>query len=147
MSDSSGDAEGKLDYHDAAVNFRDLNAMQTVLLVEKDPQIRQLCHLELEENGYNLLEACDEAEALLVAELYRRTIDLLVVDVAIQPIDGTEFVSQMLKLRPFLKVLIISDFSESEFRRIAEIAGTFSYFSKRLFAGSLLDHVRALLKT
>jgi CheY-like chemotaxis protein len=45
-----------------------LESPKTVLLVEDDPQVRMRIHTRLESQDYNLLEACDGVDAMVIAE-------------------------------------------------------------------------------
>jgi len=90
-----------------------VNQPPTVLLVDDDARVRQWIHEELERLGYNLLEAADGADALVIAELHRGPIDIVVTDVVMPRVDGPGLVKALLALRPDLKVLFISGYPEA----------------------------------
>src|SRR5450432_2824420 len=85
----------------------------TVLLVDDDPRVRKWIHEELEKLGYDLLEAGDGAEALVIAEYHRGPIDIVVTDVMMPRVDGPELVKALVALRPDVKVLYISGYPET----------------------------------
>jgi two-component system cell cycle sensor histidine kinase/response regulator CckA len=56
---------------------------QAILLVENRDPIRTQLHNFFEANGYNLLEAADETEALAVAEMHEGRVDLVIADASL----------------------------------------------------------------
>ena len=64
--------------------------METILLVEDDEMVRRLFHNYLESCGYNLIEARDGDEALLLADLYEDSIEYLVTDLVMPKLGGLE---------------------------------------------------------
>ena len=84
---------------------------QTILLVEDEPGILKLCKLILERNGYTLLAFEKAADAIKMAEQYNGTIDLLVTDVMMPEMNGSELSKKLLAARPDLKILFISGYT------------------------------------
>jgi two-component system cell cycle sensor histidine kinase/response regulator CckA len=83
----------------------------TILLVEDEPSILNLCKLMLERNGYNVLEAGTSAEAIRIAETYTGIIDLLLTDVIMPDMNGSELSKKLLVTHPALKTLFMSGFT------------------------------------
>ena len=84
---------------------------ETILLVEDEPAILKLCQLMLERNGYVVLAAATAAEAIKKSENYRGTIDLLVTDVIMPEMNGSELSKKLLSVRPNLKTLFMSGYT------------------------------------
>ena len=84
---------------------------QTILLVEDEPGILKLCKLILERNGYTLLAFEKATDAIKMAEQYTGTIDLLVTDVMMPEMNGSELSKKLLAARPDLKILFISGYT------------------------------------
>ncbi len=84
---------------------------QTILLVEDEPGILKLCKLILERNGYTVLAFENAADALQMAERYHETIDLLVTDVMLPEMNGSELSKKLLATRPDLQILFISGYT------------------------------------
>jgi diguanylate cyclase (GGDEF)-like protein len=59
-----------------------------ILITEDEPHLREILRLQLENAGYDIIEACDGAEALVRAEA--ETPDLILLDVMMPNMDGYE---------------------------------------------------------
>lgn len=86
--------------------------IRTILLVDDHEMVLRALHNYLEKRGYNLLEAHDGEEALLIAECYPALIHVLVTDLLMEPMNGRELVRQLLPLRPDMQVIIMSGFPD-----------------------------------
>jgi DNA-binding NtrC family response regulator len=84
----------------------------TVLLVDDHEMVLRALHNYLEKRGYNLLEARDGEEALLIAECYPAMIHVLVTDLVMARVNGRELIRQLLPLRPEMQVIIMSGFPD-----------------------------------
>ena len=81
---------------------------ETILLVEDDPPIRRLIRRSLESQGFQLLEASNGQDALLVAAEHSGPIDLLVTDVVMPRMDGFTLGERLVESHPEVRVLFIS---------------------------------------
>jgi two-component system, cell cycle sensor histidine kinase and response regulator CckA len=100
-------------YLDQTAGEADRLGVKTILLVDDDRAVRKLLRKLLEKGDYMVIEAPDGEEALLVARLHDKPIDLLITDVAMPGISGTDLVRQFAPLHPESKFLLISGFSSS----------------------------------
>jgi PAS domain S-box-containing protein len=85
---------------------------ETVLLAEDQPTIRNTLREFLEAEGYKVLEAQNGNEAHEIAKNYVGRIDVLVADVIMPHIRGTELAKLLTELRPEMCVVLISGYSE-----------------------------------
>jgi two-component system cell cycle sensor histidine kinase/response regulator CckA len=85
---------------------------EIVLLVEDEPGIRELSRAFLEGLGYTVLLAGSGKEALKVADNYAANIDLLITDVIMPGMRGTELAAELRSRRPHMKVLYVSGFAD-----------------------------------
>ncbi|MEW5854665.1 MAG: response regulator [Myxococcota bacterium] len=69
--------------------------MPTVLVVDDDPQIRELLRRLLTREGWRVLEACHGEEALL--QMQRQVPDLCILDVDMPVLDGLRARRRMLE--------------------------------------------------
>jgi two-component system cell cycle sensor histidine kinase/response regulator CckA len=85
---------------------------ETVLLVEDEDIVRELSRQVLESCGYDVIEASSGGEALEIYKGAGRKIDLLMTDMVMPEIDGTELARRLDGLQPGLKVLFTSGYLE-----------------------------------
>jgi two-component system cell cycle sensor histidine kinase/response regulator CckA len=87
---------------------------ETILIVEDQERIRVLTKAFLEQQGYIVLVAENGLEALSVVDGCSGPIHLLITDVVMPGIRGTEVAERLLKCRPNTQVLYISGYSDEE---------------------------------
>ena len=79
--------------------------METILLVDDEPDVRAVARDVLAAKGYRILEAANAEEALRVAQEHSEPIDLLLTDVVMPGLHGHELAAQLRAQRTRLKVL------------------------------------------
>jgi DNA-binding response OmpR family regulator len=100
----SGERSG---YGPAATLVRGLDSPgHTVLVVDDDPSIRLLCRLNLELDGWRVREAATLAQAR--DELAHGDVDVLVLDVHVGSGNGVEFLGEIRRERPGLRVAMLT---------------------------------------
>jgi signal transduction histidine kinase len=87
---------------------------ETVLVVEDEEIVRELVCEVLEGQGYNVICAADGLEAMAMAEKFDGTIHLLVTDVIMPNMNGQELAGKLSGLRPEMKVLYVSGYSDND---------------------------------
>ena len=80
-----------------------------LLLVEADPSIRNLVANRLENEGYELLGACNPAEAMGWVDTYEGPIAVLVTNLVMPDISGTELAQRILLRYPHLVTVFMFD--------------------------------------
>ncbi|HXT85740.1 MAG TPA: PAS domain S-box protein [Verrucomicrobiae bacterium] len=85
---------------------------ETILLVEDEKGVRDLAREYLTEAGYIVLEAENAEQALRIARESTAKIDLLFTDVVMAGISGRQLAEQMQQLRPGLRVLYMSGYTD-----------------------------------
>lgn len=84
---------------------------ETVLFVEDEECVRLPAFEFLSRQGYHVLQACDGQDAVRVAAAYDGVIHLLVTDVIMPHMGGTELATYFWKERPETRVLYVSGYS------------------------------------
>src|SRR5271155_3526190 len=84
---------------------------EVILLVEDEDMARQLARTILETSGYVILEACNGREGLTICETNQGHIDLLLSDVVMPELSGSELAEQAVKLRPAMKIMFMSGYT------------------------------------
>ena len=85
---------------------------ETILLVEDQRDVREVAREFLQISGYKVLEAKDGTEALSVAEAHGSSIDLMITDMIMPGMTGTELAAQMKELRPDMRVIFMSGYAD-----------------------------------
>jgi PAS domain S-box-containing protein len=123
-----------------------LRGSETILLAEDQPAIRSVLREFLETHGYKVLEAQNGNEAREIAKTYSGAIDVLVTDVIMPHIRGTELAKVLTELRPEMCVVLISGYSEDallESHLLAE--GNMALIQKPFEPEELVQKIRQTL--
>jgi PAS domain S-box-containing protein len=121
-------------------------ADETVLVVEDEAAVRNVVCRSLRARGYEVIEAKDGEDALLVAERHNAPIHLVVTDVVMPNMNGTELFNHLRRWYPRMRVLFISGYAKSEIPADALEEGQGAAFlSKPFTIEQLLTEVRRLL--
>jgi two-component system cell cycle sensor histidine kinase/response regulator CckA len=118
---------------------------ETVLLVEDEPEVRDLAREILEGSGYTVLQACDAQEALLMAERHSGPIDLLLTDVIMPKQSGRALVERLGPLRPEMQVLYMSGYTNEAIVRHGVLDPDTLFIQKPFTPLGLGQKVRAAL--
>jgi CheY-like chemotaxis protein len=118
---------------------------ETILLVEDDEGVRALGRLVLQRCGYTVLEADNGTAALRVALNHPGQIDLAVTDVVIPGIGGREFAARLADLRPALRVLYLSGYTDDAVVRHGVLESEVEFLQKPFAPAALAQKVRDIL--
>ena len=113
---------------------------ETILLVEDEPAVRSLFAQALRQEGYCVLEARNGAEALGVFDGVQGAIDLLLTDIRMPFLGGSELAAALLERRPDLRLLYISGYAAS-----VQVGPTTGLLQKPFVRADLLRAVRDML--
>ena len=86
----------------------------TILVVDDDDNVRNVCSLMLKQAGFNVLTAGDGREGVSVYERHRADIVGVVLDLTMPVMDGREAASALLAIDPQVRILLSSGYSEQE---------------------------------
>jgi signal transduction histidine kinase len=129
--------------HKAA--FDDLSGSETILVAEDEDALRGLAVQVLRGRGYTVLETSEGAEALAVCEALGNKIDLILTDVVMPKMSGTELAEKVASLYPDIKVLYMSGYQGAAIFRHGEINMETVYLQKPFTPAVLADKVRRVL--
>lgn len=115
------------------------------MLVDDEDYIRELVSAILAIEGYNVLEAESGPRALQVAEEYAAPIHLLLTDVVMSPMSGSELVKQLAPRRPDTKILYISGFPDDAMVQYGINQSQVSFLAKPFTPKILVQKIRSVL--
>jgi CheY-like chemotaxis protein len=118
---------------------------ETLLVVEDDDEVRRLLKEELQQFGYTVLDASNGGEALLYCERYPGAIHALVTDIVMPHMDGYEVAERLRALRPALRTLFISGYSDQAAARQSRGGPGDAFLAKPFTPDALAGRVREVL--
>jgi CheY-like chemotaxis protein len=122
-----------------------LQGHETVLVAEDEDGVRELLRKVLAEHGHRVLEARHGRDALLVAERYEGPVDLLITDVVMPELGGSELAERLSARHPGLKVLYISGYTNDEVVRRGVSRTAVHFLQKPFSSQELMRKVREVL--
>jgi DNA-binding NtrC family response regulator len=115
-----------------------LESHGTVLVVDDDPAVLVLIQSILMSAGYRVLLAAERGDAVRLACQKHIHIDLVLLDVRVPGVSGTELADEILSIRAGIPVLWMSGFVDEEFIRIRLLDGDAGFLPKPLHLADLL---------
>lgn len=125
---------------------RDLSGAGRILFVEDEDAVRSVAARLLRARGYEVLEAADGEEALLIAEEHAGTIDLLISDVIMPGIDGPTLLKKARGYLGTAPVMFISGYAEAEFSDLLEGETGVTFLPKPIDIKTLAERVKQQLQ-
>jgi two-component system cell cycle sensor histidine kinase/response regulator CckA len=118
---------------------------ETILLVEDEEMVRSLSCEVLRQNGYEILEAANGGEALLICEQHSNPIHLLLTDVVMPRMNGRYLAERLLSMRPDMKVLLVSGYMDVVLEHQDILGSGISFLQKPFTPSELAKTVRETL--
>jgi DNA-binding NtrC family response regulator len=118
---------------------------ETILLVEDDADVRELVQSALENYGYVVNTAVDGMKGLEYVENDSIKIDLIVTDMIMPNLNGKELGERALKIRPDLKILYTSGYTDDQLVTNGEMDSEIDFLQKPYSVVILLKKVREIL--
>lgn len=122
-----------------------LRGTEAILLVEDDPDLRDLLGRTLERFGYRLEQAATGHEALAILQDAAVPVDLLLTDAVLPELPGPALAREALRLRPAVRVLFISGYTDDTMLRVGSLSDHEAFLQKPFGSATLLQKVRQLL--
>jgi CheY-like chemotaxis protein len=127
------------------IAFDPKGKIAAILVVDDEEVVRSTARTALERDGHEVLAAAGGAEAL---EIFRENIDrigLILLDMSMPGMSGSETLAELRKISAWVPVAILSGYSEEEIS--AQLVGmqVLKHIQKPFTAASLADSVGAVL--
>jgi two-component system, cell cycle sensor histidine kinase and response regulator CckA len=118
---------------------------ETLLLVEDEEGVRKMVRISLERCGYTVLAAASGPEALEVARLHEGTIDVLITDMVMPRMHGSDLAEKLLVDRPGIAVIFMSGYPGDTFHGKKALDAGASFLQKPFAPITLIAKVREVL--
>lgn len=129
----TGDADG---------NFA---GTETILLVEDEEIVRNLVGVILADSGYTILVADSGKSALSICESYAGPIHILLTDVIMPGMGGSELRDRVTGLRPEIKVLFMSGYTDDAITHGGVLDSDAAFIEKPFTPDSLSRKIRDVI--
>lgn len=120
---------------------------ETVLLAEDEKEVRKLTRIVLEKAGYKVIEAINGMDAIQNFTRNKNKIHFLILDVVMPVKDGKKVYDVIRQMKPDIKVLFISGYSEEIISRKDIMKDGLYFITKPISPDELLGKVREILDT
>ncbi len=118
---------------------------EAILVVEDEELLLNMVRVLLEENGYTVFTALDGKEALAVYELHRDEINLVLTDMGLPRLSGTEEFIRLKEINPDIKVILASGYLDVELKTEMLKAGARAFIQKPYVPEDVLKIIREVL--
>jgi CheY-like chemotaxis protein len=122
-----------------------MHGTETVIVVEDMAAVRAVTCEMLKRFGFTVYEAADGITALQIVEQLTGPIDLLLTDVVMPDINGRDLAARFQQLRPHMKVLFMSGYTDDAVVRHGILQEGIAYLQKPFTPTSLVRRVREVL--
>lgn len=137
---------GKSERASAKSQSKVVGGHETILVVEDEPALMDLCRTMLESLGYRVLAAEGPGEAILLAEKYAGAIDLILTDVVMPEMNGVELCKRLLAFYPNLKKLFMSGYTGNVIAHHGVLEEGVFFIQKPFSVENLSSKIREVLQ-
>ena len=120
------------------------NTLETILVVEDHPLVREVVGDILERAGYCVLAAGSGAEAIQTESTTDRTIHLLLSDVMMPDMSGPVVAQLLRKRRPDMRVMLMSGYPDGD---MLFLNHGWHFIEKPFLPAKLIERVNEVLHT
>ena len=116
--------------------------MPEILLIDDEPELKQVLEELLTEAGFKVTSAADGAEGL--DHLARTSFDVVVCDVRLPKVDGLTLLRRVRRDHPTTEVILMTAFADVAAAVLALKEGAYDYLTKPFDADELLMQLRRI---
>ncbi len=133
------------DVADMEVGENGLSGQGTIMLVEDNLQVRELTTEILQKKGYSVLSANNGNDALALIQREGAVVDLLLTDVIMPEMNGSELYQNALEICPRLKVLYMSGYTNNIISQQGICDQSLSFINKPFTEKELTTKISSVL--
>jgi two-component system, cell cycle sensor histidine kinase and response regulator CckA len=125
-----------------SVTQPDRNTLETILVVDDQPVVREAVREVLERTGFCVLVAGRGAQAIQLERSTQGAIQLLISDVMMPEMSGQAVAERLEKLRPEIRVMLMSGYPDGE---LSFLSYGWHFIEKPFRASKLVEGVNEVL--
>ena len=118
---------------------------ETILIVEDEEDVRKLAGKILEKQGYRILESFNGDDALVACKRRKSPIHLMLADIIMPGMSGSELAKLLKPLYPEIKILYMSGYTDNAVVRHGVLEKGVNYIQKPFTMEGLARKVREVL--
>ena len=118
----------------------------TILVVDDEVTLRQLLVRQLRSEGYTVLEAAYGMEALAVARASEEPIQLVLSDIRMPGMLGTELAQRLVAEHPTVRVVLMSAHALDDLTTVSDTRGVVQVLTKPFDGQTMLAVVKLVLE-
>lgn len=115
---------------------------ETILMIDDEPDVRQICKLTLERKGYKVITANSGEEALTIYNKHK--IQLVILDVIMPGMGGIKCLDQLLEIDSEVKIIMASGYTNHTSEKVL-LLGAKRFLKKPFNLDKLLLEAREVL--
>jgi PAS domain S-box-containing protein len=139
-------AQGPAEERPVAAHQTALQGSGVVLVVDDEEFVREMVKRALVRSGYTVLLAESGSAAIDLLKRHAGDIALVVLDLSMPHMNGEEALPELRKIRPEVKVLVSSGYSESETMALFKGQRVSGFIQKPYTGAGLAEKVKACLE-
>lgn len=138
---------GDLKEDEETQGIDDIRGNETILIIDDEPNIRDLCKDMLEPLGYNVISAEDGNHGIRVFKEMNDQIALVILDMIMPKMAGNEVFQILRTIKPDVKVILCSGYSHNGFTGIDRLIkeGAMGFIQKPFTKQTLGQTIRKTL--
>jgi two-component system, cell cycle sensor histidine kinase and response regulator CckA len=118
---------------------------EVILLVEDEPDVRELTRMALAQKGYSVIVAASPEDAEKAVEKNGTEIHLLLTDITLPGMSGHELAKQLTSRRPKMRVLFMSGYTYNVIAQGGMLNDGVAFLQKPFTPSTLAEKVREAL--
>jgi len=133
------------DFTPSDITGQQLNGTETVLVVEDQPDVRELIERTLQRYGYAVIVASHGADAVAASHAHDGPIHLMLTDVVLPGASGRAVALLVAADRPSMRVLYMSGYTENAIHQHGVLEPGLVFIQKPFSGEALLRKIREVL--
>jgi CheY-like chemotaxis protein len=122
---------------------------ERILIIENDPDIRDILKLQLEQGGHQVIEAKDGQEGiyLMKKESNFLQVGLIITDIRMPKVNGIEVIDYIKANMPSIPIIVVTGYPDKDLAVKLLQKGVKDYLIKPVEEATLLNKISAILSS